>query len=1427
MSTYYDSTLAAYGGWPTDRFDDGQAAADAINREYEALRNHVLQHSNTLDRIASTLESSLGPATVGTLSSAISGSVASGPTSGPPGLLASAGGCGPVAPLGTTSTPPKEAISYSRLIRTNDKNLDNVLIVLSGLCIEVEHLREEAETRFFPALATYGEHVAYAADLANAAAPAAPNGGGPAPPLNPEQLGEAQLRLGRFLPLLQEACTYVNRLYDIIVNFVQQLGALYAPKSVRAALVAQLRLETVPFQPVFDSLMEALAILLTLDAIAATNTQLQADWRSYRQMIMFVMQGAERFGRTESQLAQVDGMLQEIEARLLAGSVFSGLFSCRFDFHDSRAAATAVAATSTSWFSFGSSSSSTAEPVLTAAPGGLPPVRLNTGLRDELLAAVRAQVAFLQARIGQPVEVGPRTGLIGLAGLLRLASSVVDGFAVAITGDKQLIRAVWDLGATSPLVPLMGNAVFDYLGFLAGKAFKSDARASANFARYIRQGDLKTVPADRLKRLVSTGPATAATLSVRVAAWSARMGSELILEAGPAGSGSGTRAARAGDSAEAQLQKDALIVRNQILIQGLVLGHAIDHLARELLHLHLHTGRQLASATARTILRLVELAKAVEGTFARHQVYVARLLPSLHFVLSSSLVDFAASFTRRFSQDPRMRTQLEALGLLVRLVSGPPTTDRLKAAGVALAMIRPHLRDHEYDSVVQHLRQLSLLGGLSNAVVVATRCEFIYWNRTLLSTYMRWLWSTDGTPGAGSDGTPAESWAPSPEGLPLFLAAAGDVAELLRAAGPDGLDALRQYSADIYELLETEVITPACTAIDDDLRISGHHDLRLSSRNPFKPDAMPAGSFLGLADYGLTPLATAGTAGAPGSGITGATGGAEVVMQALRRTRVCLGLCQMAPLMSVDGAASVDLRAFITQYLDNLYYHQTALAPHNWTRYERMKILARERYGLVLSDARLPPGTQEQMFDALEIMRNIHVFMSRYRYNMHQQFFIESSSSSKYLHTIHIRHVANSIRTHGSGMMNTAVNVTYQFLRREFRLFSEFLYDDHIKSRLVREARFVTEQREAALGGAPSGHSMALAGDFSGYKAGARPNRGGTPPSRAQFSYPFERAEELNRWSRSLGVRDKTGTQYLDEFRRVVTVMGNALGYVRLVRSGGLHHASRVVAHVPEITQMTGTFGEGVTRDGIGSTSSSGTSVSSAASNMDATLENLMETFSSSTDYFRNLVDAFAAGSRHPRNVHLKHFYLLVPALTLSHVEHMVASKDRLDKNRPDGAAFTDDGFALGVAYALKLLDLDSKFDALHWFSSVHNHYEQAARRIDQAAASGSLGSGGDANLGSLGGVGASDLLVSSSTLGGGGRLNSQDQRQSTILAKKKLDLYRKEFHLLYVTLTGARILFREEGEHFSPATAESSGGADAAAGDAATGDAAAPAAAE
>lgn len=130
-------------------------------------------------------------------------------------------------------------------------------------------------------------------------------------------------------------------------------------------------------------------------------------------------------------------------------------------------------------------------------------------------------------------------------------------------------------------------------------------------------------------------------------------------------------------------------------------------------------------------------------------------------------------------------------------------------------------------------------------------------------------------------------------------------------------------------------------------------------------------------------------------------------------------------------------------------------------------------------------------------------------------------------------------------------------------------------------------------------------------------------------------------------------------------------------------------------------------------------------------LSDLTRNFAEGTEYFKMLMDVFAPEFRSPKNMHLRNFYIIVPPLvsvrvapgltlkglvrsglclnillldcssmygnalwnlwvslwfqdslsffqTLNFVEHSISCKEKLNKKNKSGAAFTDDGFAMG-----------------------------------------------------------------------------------------------------------------------------------------------------
>ena len=323
----------------------------------------------------------------------------------------------------------------------------------------------------------------------------------------------------------------------------------------------------------------------------------------------------------------------------------------------------------------------------------------------------------------------------------------------------------------------------------------------------------------------------------------------------------------------------------------------------------------------------------------------------------------------------------------------------------------------------------------------------------------------------------------------------------------------------------------------------------------------------------------------------------------------------------------------------------------------------------------MPGQILEQGLDVLQIMRNIHIFVRLHRYNLNQQLFVETDSDAKYLSTIGIKHIAASMRTHGLGIMNTTVNFTYQLLKQKLFVCSQFLFDDHIKSRLIKDARFFRQEREAVG------------------------NR-----------YPFDRAERFVRDVRKLGVSE-AGLTVLDRFRQLITEIGNAMGYVRMVRAGGLHYAATALGCAPGTVELpdlnalaaeaqgevaaqgeaarhpppTAAFDSAEAAPAARESSPLTPHSADAAANLARVLERTRASFEEGATYFHKLESVFAEEMRSPKNSHLQTFFILVPALTINFVEHLLAAKDKLQRGQL-GAAFTDDGFAMGLAYLLNLL---------------------------------------------------------------------------------------------------------------------------------------------
>lgn len=129
---------------------------------------------------------------------------------------------------------------------------------------------------------------------------------------------------------------------------------------------------------------------------------------------------------------------------------------------------------------------------------------------------------------------------------------------------------------------------------------------------------------------------------------------------------------------------------------------------------------------------------------------------------------------------------------------------------------------------------------------------------------------------------------------------------------------------------------------------------------------------------------------------------------------------------------------------------------------------------------------------------------------------------------------------------------------------------------------------------------------------------------------------------------------------------------------------------------------------------------------------------------------------------------MIVPALILNYVEFIVAAKERINKkSKQQSTCFTDDGFAMGLAYVLKLLDQNADFDSLHWFKGVHQKYALDLKQLAKSREEN--GGTGDASI------------------------NCYDAKlqQTLALSEKRINIILQEFDLLYCSLNSAKIFFQ------------------------------------
>uniref|UniRef100_K3X002 WASH complex subunit 4 n=1 Tax=Globisporangium ultimum (strain ATCC 200006 / CBS 805.95 / DAOM BR144) TaxID=431595 RepID=K3X002_GLOUD len=831
-------------------------------------------------------------------------------------------------------------------------------------------------------------------------------------------------------------------------------------------------------------------------------------------------------------------------------------------------------------------------------------IRTNRVFLDEFLHCISARLSLAEAAINSSTETYERDNLLGTAGLYVLHRRLQPP---NVPADPALYKRLWEIQMKAPCVTICGKILWYIPDFLLKYApMNSKKLQPADFIQFRRE---------YLHSLDEAFPADVASAKMELNAWLVRM--ESFFQPTTRGMGDASR---------------TLSVRGNLILKGLILAKRVQTMMHTLVNLHLALGIPMQKRVVRPLYTCIEILKAVEFMFARKNPILAESSSLLLRQVTHSLFGFFRPLKAKLEASKRFDdTKLDVLAAVTVLEdilhSGESFSyTRITVLDLAtqIALISPDngaasVAGSEADNgpiglknaeePIKLIWKLRLLSDFQRKIRNACDCSFFYWSRELLHPFLHDLYAQ-----------PEQA-----NRIQYVIGGFLDAIKLLRGAQheTDNVVYVNAYSAFIDSVIEEEIVGTLCMDVENDLRLHIHsvHLDHLDAPNP-KSD-----NFKVLHYYlDLRPIRLHGK--------------------------------------------TLDLRQQVTHYLENTFYNLTTVALHDWKTYGEMRNLANDKYGLSLADNHLPMGSLDQGLDILQIMRNIQIFVARYNYNLNQQFFLErrSDKGSRHLNSINIHSIASSIRTHGMGIMNTTVNFTYQFLTKKFDIFSQFLFDEYIKSYLQREKRWYKKHRD---------------------------------DKEVDNKYPFERAFQFNKDIRKLGVSD-SGKTFLDQFRMLITEIGNALGYVRMVRSAGMNYCSNAIKFVPDLNHTHFKFeayaGDGLpqeTDEETGEVTQSeitGAKLSRetviAAKNLDSVISTLAKNFSENNDYFKVLVKVFQDVTASDEQKHLVNFYHIIPALTINFVETTVQAKDLMYKNtRRRESYFSDDGFAIGLAYILAILN--------------------------------------------------------------------------------------------------------------------------------------------
>lgn len=130
----------------------------------------------------------------------------------------------------------------------------------------------------------------------------------------------------------------------------------------------------------------------------------------------------------------------------------------------------------------------------------------------------------------------------------------------------------------------------------------------------------------------------------------------------------------------------------------------------------------------------------------------------------------------------------------------------------------------------------------------------------------------------------------------------------------------------------------------------------------------------------------------------------------------------------------------------------------------------------------------------------------------------------------------------------------------------------------------------------------------------------------------------------------------------------------------------------------------------------------------------------------------------------LKNFYALVPSISICYIDHLVNGREKTKKKPYTDGFISDDGFALGVVFLLRVLGVQDDFNSLNWFTSMQAKLARDEKNAEEKK---------------------KELKIKSAS-------GYEDVNFEEEFSLKRLDMLKREYQMLNFCITASSILFKE-----------------------------------